>query len=160
MSTEKKILALVKEYEGEDKLGFIRTIELDYNKTFEIDYDRLLKGDTEQKKTETDESYYQVTVTFTPKKGGWKRSYRVQTSKCETLKMVFLQLQEYLKLEIQKKEINERIARGDLSEDDIPEHEMTIEELQVEKEKAVEREDWKRASEIRDEIVKRKKERQ
>ena len=149
MSYEDKIVDLVKQFEGEDKLGFIKSIELDYNKTFEFKRDRYSKSnDDEDKVKETNSKYLQVSVRFTKSRDSFS-SYRIQTKQVPSLKMVYLQLQEYLKLEMQKKEIDNRLMENKVQEETIAD---APRDLQKELNQAIVDEDYEKAREIQNEI--------
>jgi len=137
MKYEEKIQALAEQYEGDDKLGILKLVEIDYKQATTKNRDGKL----------TISKYWQVSLRYTPNARSF-RSKRVQTGEALTLKMCFLQLQEYLKLEMQKVEINNRIKLGQTEEDEINEPRNLKNELA----KAIAKEQYEKAREIQNEI--------
>lgn len=147
MSYEDKIIKLAKQYEGEDKLGFIKSIELEYKKSIEIERDRFRKDGDEPK--ENKKSYYQVTVRYSPTERSYNSS-RVQTDKVPTLEQCYFQFQEYLKLAMMKREIDEQISQGTVNEDEI---DKAPRDLEQELRDAIAIEDYETATKLKKEIT-------
>ncbi len=150
MSYEKKIVALAKQYDGEGagKIGFIKSVSLDYNCKISFENDRFSNTFNEEKRKETNSKFYQATVRYSKTLRGFDE-IKIQTNPSR-LEDCFLQLQEYLKLELMKVEININIKKGLISEDDCDED--SIEALEDKLNKALDVEDYKLAARIKKEI--------
>ena len=143
-----KILDLAKQYEGEDNLGILTELDIDYKSSVDIKHDRYSRDgeDKEPKVSETE--CWSISLCYLPNPKSYNR-VRVQTGSAKTLNKAYLILQEYLKLEVIKRNIGRRISEGTISEDRIAEKPRDIfKELAV----AIRDENYELASKLRDKI--------
>ncbi len=143
-----KILNLAKQYEGEGKLGVLNELDINYQSSVDIKHDRYSRKGEESEPKVTESDIWSISVSYLPNPHSYSR-LRVQTGSAETLDKAYLILQEYLKLEVTKREVSRRISEGRIVEDEVAEKPRDIfKELAV----AIRDENYELASELRDEI--------
>jgi len=149
MSYKQKIIKLAKSYEGEDKLGVLTELDLNFDNCIDIKHDRYSReGEEPKPPITTERENWSVTLRYKPNPRSYE-STRVKSEGAETLEQCFLILQEYLKIELTKKDVRRRVSNGTLSEEKLAEKPRDIfKELAT----AISVEDYELASELRDEI--------
>ena len=120
MSYKEKIIKLAKSYEGEDKLGILTEISMDFNNTIDIRHDRYSRDGEDKEPVTTDREAWFVTLRYQPNKKSYS-SNRIKSEGATSLEECYLILQEYLKIELAKVEVRNRVRNGTLSEDELAE---------------------------------------
>lgn len=149
MSYKDKIIALAKSYEGEDKLGVLTELDMNFINSIDIKHDRYTREGEESKPPITVErEVWSVTLRYNPDARSYD-SIRIKSDDTESLEQCFLLLQAYLKIELTKVDVRKRIKNGTLREERIAEKPRDIfKELAT----ALSVEDYEKASQLRDEI--------
>lgn len=149
MSYKDKIIKLAKQYEGEDKLGVLSEINMDFNNNIDIKHDRYSRDGNEPKPPiTTDSEGWSVSLRYRADEKSYE-STRISTGDALTLKKCYLILQEFLKIELAKKEVVRNVEGGYIEEDKVVDEPRDIfKELAT----ALSTEDYELASKLRDEI--------
>ena len=148
--TRDQITELAKEYEGDDKLGYLANITIKHHDEINIIHFRRHRDDTNNLKTPPRISpltYFTVSLRYSSHKGACGQT-TVNTGTCKSIEQCYLILLEYLKAEVIKVHARQKVMTdGFTIEDD-----NKLKRLQRELKEAIDNEDYERASIIKSEI--------